>query len=126
MGQMALCPPRHSVHYAPVNSRGDCLLETVNEVQKGLICNIGRGSLPFPDLLSSVLGIIHAASNTKILPESDCLCKYVLVAPEWAMKLDSGQSVAAKVYGGSEAVLRFWRKHGDMILVTNEEEYGQL
>jgi len=42
------------------------------------------------------------------------------------MKLDSGQSVAAKVYGGSEAVLRFWRKHGDMILVTNEEEYGQL
>jgi hypothetical protein len=37
-----------------------------------------------------------------------------------------GDSIAVTVCGGVEVVLKFWETKGNMILVTNEEEYDRL
>ena len=42
------------------------------------------------------------------------------------MALTQGDPIFVKVYGGFEVQLRYWGKHGKMILVTNDEEFERL
>ena len=43
------------------------------------------------------------------------------------MNLQKGDSVAVRVLGGDEKILRFWGMSGSgMVLVTNDEEFSRL